>query len=172
MWLFWLIKCMGLWSHKTKLNTFIMLIESSLIFNALGWGLKTWITSFWFSRIMMFILNALEVKLKTCKIFYHHMKLCLKNTRTWLWRRNYLKMIMMIFKSYQKSYLKMIKMRFKSYQRSYECKVGCSYCRIYIVPMMKTKGSWMWYLTRVSLRFLCYCWWLFYHYFQVIHCCN
>jgi hypothetical protein len=48
-----------------------MLMESSLIFNALGWGLKTWITSFWFSKIdlMMFMLNVLEVNLKTCKIF-------------------------------------------------------------------------------------------------------
>ncbi len=138
----WLIKCMGLWSHKTKLNTFIVLMESSLIFNVLGWGLKTWIASFWFSKIglMMFILNVLEVNLKTCKIFYHHMKLfCLKNIRNWLWKRNYLKMIMMIFKSYQKSYLKMIMMRFKTYQRSYECKVGCNYCRIYIIPMLKKR---------------------------------
>jgi hypothetical protein len=64
---------------------------------------------------------------------------CLKNIRNWLWKRNYLKMIMMIFKSYQKSYLKMIMMRFKTYQRSYECKVGCNYCRIYIIPMLKKR---------------------------------
>jgi hypothetical protein len=48
MWLSWFIKCFGLWLHRLKLNLFLLLLQSSLIFNALiDWGLKTWITSFW-----------------------------------------------------------------------------------------------------------------------------
>lgn len=47
MWFSWLVKCLGLWAQRLKLNTLLMLLESSQIFGVLIWKLINWIALFW-----------------------------------------------------------------------------------------------------------------------------
>jgi hypothetical protein len=57
MWFFGLVKCLGLWAHILKLNALLMLLESSLIVDVLGWGLITWIAFFFYDVLIGCVIN-------------------------------------------------------------------------------------------------------------------